>query len=46
MQFAELRGPQPPASGGPLLFAIAHTRSLRRLRPNAPRHSTFFRKEK
>jgi hypothetical protein len=24
MQFAELRGPQPPPCGGPLLFADAH----------------------
>ena len=42
MQSAGLRGPQPPASGGPL-FASAHSRGLRRLPPeNAPLHSTFF----
>ena len=27
LRFAEPRGPQPPPSGGPLLFAIAHTRA-------------------
>ena len=32
LQFAGLRGPQPPDSGGPL-FASAHSRGLRRLPP-------------
>ena len=32
MRFEEPRGPQPRPSGGPL-FAFAHSRGLRRLRP-------------